>query len=123
VHCERHSEGGAGCWPTHDEEQLDEEADEPHHNEADGGLAAHLQVLCEARLGSRRLREAEDEDTTMTIWRSLLAAPSRLERTLPIRLGASLDQANAALGEVLERLDHKVPDVHGEAFTASSEES
>lgn len=34
---------------TYDEEELDEEADEPHHNETDRCPKANLLVLCERR--------------------------------------------------------------------------
>ena len=45
---------------TYDEDELDEEADEPHNGKSDDSLEADLLVLCEMK--ERREREKKSDD-------------------------------------------------------------
>lgn len=108
---------------THDEQQLDEEPDESHDDEPQRRPRADLEVLCvrcrvvqngvvcgiEACTSSRQAA-----GSLFTLWTTSKQASllHQHTRTLPVRLGATLHEARAVLGEVAQRLPRHLADVH-----------
>jgi hypothetical protein len=92
-----------------DEDELDKEADESHDDEADRSPRGDLGELCANRIEARarQIRSDLGASNIRGIW--------GLAVTLAVRLVAALDEADAVLGELPERVDYRVNCVHGGA--------